>query len=535
MKMDTIKQRRSRKATAGQSHQQSNTEEEDDDEVAVCTKFSRGASFYYKLRVQKPEDVCEEISVCRHAFMSIHGISRGRLRHIQSSLMNSGMAPLERRGKHVSRPNQTPTQVVSLVEDHIRSFKPRQSHYSLRHNPHATYLPETLSVKQMHALFLDTYRIAVPYKVYWTIFTSKFNIRFGVPRSDTCTMCDELLQKLNACSNEDEKRHLNIQKELHLRKAEAFYSLKRKWKRKAREGKATVLSFDFMQNLPLPHLQTNAVFFARQLWYYVFGVHDLSNDDVSLYVYHECVGKKGQNDVTSLLFHYLHSKSDDLEDDLVLISDGCSGQNKNYAMVHFLYMLVHCFKMFQRITYIFPIRGHSYLPNDQDFSIVEKKKRKATIETPEEWDNLLRSCRSKPSPFNVVNVDQSDLCNIKEAVQPFFLKNPRPAVKLKPARMFRITQEHQFLEIRDTYNGPWRSCMIRNLHKLPTELVLQKLYPGPLPLNSGKRKDLRNLYSVLKPSSVMFYNSLGGPELDTAGVESEVDLDMSDNSSGGDG
>ncbi|KAJ8886271.1 hypothetical protein PR048_012480 [Dryococelus australis] len=73
------------------------------------------------------------------------------------------MSPLERRGKHVSRPNQKPIQVVSLVEDHVRSLKPRQSHYSLRQNPHATYLPETLSVKQMHAIFLDNYRIAVPY------------------------------------------------------------------------------------------------------------------------------------------------------------------------------------------------------------------------------------------------------------------------------------------------------------------------------------------------------------------------------------
>ncbi|KAJ8877764.1 hypothetical protein PR048_022219 [Dryococelus australis] len=142
--------------------------------------------------------------------MRIHGISRGRLRYIQSSLISSGMSPLERRGKHVSKPNKTPTQVVSSVEDHITYFKPRQSHYSLRHIPHATYLPETLSAKQMHAILLDTYRIAIPYKVYWTIFTSKFNIRFGVSCLDTFIMCDELLQKLNACSNEDEKRQLNI-------------------------------------------------------------------------------------------------------------------------------------------------------------------------------------------------------------------------------------------------------------------------------------------------------------------------------------
>ncbi|KAJ8884771.1 hypothetical protein PR048_010967 [Dryococelus australis] len=126
-----------------------------------------------------------------------------------------------------------------------------------------------------------------------------------------------------------------------------------------------------------------------------------------------------------------------------------------------------------------------------------------------------------------------DFCNIKEAVQAFFLETPRPAVKLKPARMLRITQYLRFLEIRDSYTCTWRSWMISNTHKLPTKITLQKVYPGLLPLKSGKFSDLRKPYRVLKPSSIIFYNSLGDPVSDTADVESEVELDMSDTSSGG--
>nr|CAH7733009.1 unnamed protein product [Callosobruchus chinensis] len=58
-------------------------------------------------------------------------------------------------------------------------------------------------------------------------------------------------------------------------------------------------------------------------------------------------------------------------------------QNKNYVKMHFLYMLVHCLNLFDTITYIFPIRGHSFLPNDQDFSIISKKKAVETAEIPE--------------------------------------------------------------------------------------------------------------------------------------------------------
>jgi hypothetical protein len=77
------------------------------------------------------------------------------------------------------------------------------------------------------------------------------------------------------------------------------------WKAKAKSGEATVILFDFMQNLPLPHIRNNAVFFAYQLWYYVFGIHNLANDDATMYIYNDSVARKGQNEVTSFLLHFL--------------------------------------------------------------------------------------------------------------------------------------------------------------------------------------------------------------------------------------
>lgn len=86
-----------------------------------------------------------------------------------------------------------------------------------------------------------------------------------------------------------------------------------------------------MQNLPVPHLKTNAIFYARQLWHCVIGVHDLATSSkASMYTYHETIGKKGQNDVTSLLLDYLKNIKDDLKEEIILISDGCPGQNKNF-------------------------------------------------------------------------------------------------------------------------------------------------------------------------------------------------------------
>ncbi|CAH1112277.1 unnamed protein product [Psylliodes chrysocephalus] len=163
--------------------------------------------------------------------------------------------------------------------------------------------------------------------------------------------------------------------------------------------KIDCISFNFMQNLPLPHIPSDPVFYSRQLCYPIFGIHNLDTDEASIYAYTEGQAKKGANDVCSMLLHFFNSNNFTTRS-LVLLSDRCPGQNKNYIMLHFLFILVHVLNIFEKITYLFPIRGHSYLPNDQDFALIEKKKPYLErVKTPEEWDKVILSARSKPSKF----------------------------------------------------------------------------------------------------------------------------------------
>lgn len=360
------------------------------------TSKTHAVSYSYKVRKVNGKDQ----TVCLQAFLSFFGVTVARIRRLQNSLIMFGKSPRDKRGTHKNRPTKFPQEVSHLIALHIKSFKSRQSHYSRRQNPNCVYLPEGLSIKIMYSLFVAEYKLNIPYKIYWSVFTKDFNIKFGLPRSDTCAECDNINQKLNSQNiSDEEKLQLSTTRELHLRKAEAFHAMKRYYREKAQRNEVTCISFDFMQNLPLPHIPTNPVFFSRQLWYYIFGVHDLATNDASIYTYYEGQCKKGSSDVISMLFHYL--KNLDCNRKLVLLSDGCPGQNKNYAMVHFLYTLVHSLDMFDCIKYIFPVRGHSFLPNDQDFALIEKKKRKrGIVELPEEWDELIRNARASPVHLN---------------------------------------------------------------------------------------------------------------------------------------
>lgn len=52
-----------------------------------------------------------------------------------------------------------------------------------------------------------------------------------------------------------------------------------------------------MQNLPLPHIPIQNIFYLRQLWVQCFGIKDLKTDKSTFYMYQESIGNKGANEV----------------------------------------------------------------------------------------------------------------------------------------------------------------------------------------------------------------------------------------------
>lgn len=482
--------------------------------------FQHEVAYHYKVRVQGSPSH-QEVPVCAKAFASLHGITRGRLRTIQSKVI-SGTIPIDGRGTHDTRPHKVPIELIHLIKLHIKSFKARQSHYSLRDNPNVMYLPEELSVNKMHGLFLHEVRINIPYRVYYNVFRKEFNIKFGLPRSDTCSICDELKLKI-MCATDNEKDELIVQKTLHLQKAKKFRDLKNAYKEKAQKGECMVLSFDYMQNLPLPHIKTGDVFYSRQMWYYVFGIHDLANDAVSIYCYTEMTGKKGASDVTSLLLHYLNNRQI-TSDNLVLLSDGCGGQNKNHVMVYFQYFLVHVLKIFKTITHVFPVRGHSYLPNDTDFALIGNKKNRCSPEVPADWDEIIREARVYPSPFEVIPVTQDCFFNMKGALTPAFLKVPKPALKLRQARIIKTNGQYPFIKVKNTFTGPSFRSEIRKKQPLP-EFVLDPLYFAPIEMTDAKKANLMNLSKYLTSSENRdYYRQICG----NANQEDTDDIEVDD-------
>lgn len=56
-----------------------------------------------------------------------------------------------------------------------------------------------------------------------------------------------------------------------------------------------------MQNLPLPHIPVQEVFYMRQLCIYEFCVHNLKTEKAVFYSYQEGEAYKGPNEVCTFL------------------------------------------------------------------------------------------------------------------------------------------------------------------------------------------------------------------------------------------
>ncbi|KAK4873770.1 hypothetical protein RN001_013130 [Aquatica leii] len=280
----------------------------------------------------------KRIEVCKQAFLSLHAITHDRVYRL-CRLLSCGKSPRDMRGRQAPG-NSKPISLVQLIINHIKSFPTKNTHYT---GAEKKYLNEKLNIRQMHKMFEELHpEIKVKYSFYYKIFKERFSLSFGRPQVDTCCKCEELGVKISSkMLNDTAKRVAAAEKLVHLRRAKKCFRQMDEIKVKTQNDPTTAgICIDYMQNLFLPQIPIQETFYLHQLTVSVFDIHYLKTGKALLHVYHEGVGRKGPNEVSSFIMNYIKTCLPKNVQHLHIFSDGCGGQNKNHCLIRMCAALV---------------------------------------------------------------------------------------------------------------------------------------------------------------------------------------------------
>lgn len=182
-------------------------------------------------------------------------------------------------------------------------------------------------------------------------------------------------------------------------------------------------------------------------------------------------------------------------------------------------------KKFDKIEQYFPIRGHSFLPCDRDFSQIKRRLKKFDrIYSVRQLIQIILSCSPKnPQKFTVKLVEADEILDFKGWWPTHFKRNPVSVetsgrkVKKEDKVYFGISSFHYFSY---TSNSPgvlraytFIDGLVFHTFNMSKNTVLefpiQKAYPtGKVPLKKSKIDDVVKLQPYIPEKYMQFYVTL---------------------------
>ena len=243
---------------------------------------------------------------------------------------------------------------------------------------------------------------------------------------------------------------------------------------------------DYCQNMDLPHFgqeQPGETYYYSPLNISCFGCCDFATDILDAFVYNEGEGRKGGNNVCSLLYKKLQddgiiqlSKDKGPGAQLSLVFDNCAGQNKNRMVLRLGQYLIDA-GIFRRIEIIFLIMGHTKNICDRRFKDLKNRFHHRNVYTMEQLIKTLSD--GNENVVKVVHVNRNHFFNWDK----FFTNNLNYKKAIKDCSKFHcfyydhiqagiIHKQHNRLDISST-----KETVNKNTNNLIWKQSLKDLCP----------------------------------------------------------
>lgn len=263
-----------------------------------------------------------EIPVCKPFFLKTLNISDTVIMNLKKKTRKDDNIGVDGRGKHVNH-IKTSGETLMNIKNHILRFPRVESHYC-RKSSTVQYLPADLNLQKMFEFFeKENPETTVKISTYRRVFKT-FKLSFHKPKKDLCNFCTKYKN-----STENEKTLLNDQMNEHMQNKEDSRAEKQRDK-EAAEADLTlkVYTYDLQAVLSSPRAEESSFYYSRKFATYNLTLYDLATGAGFCYLWHETNGKRGADEVASILYKHLQNLPGNV-DKVILYSDCCGGQNRN--------------------------------------------------------------------------------------------------------------------------------------------------------------------------------------------------------------
>lgn len=477
-----------------------------DDSKAHDVRFSYILRFYDN---KNPRN----IPVCRQFLADTFQISLRTLTGWAKKPVNQ----LENKKIGVPSPKKIDSANVLAFLEKIPCY---DSHYSRRKNSTKKYLDPGLTLTKLYQMYTrqcqeENRGIDVKSKKFEEIIKNETNIYIHNLHKDTCATCDSIKTELFHASMSRRKNLLEI-REKHQIEVEKTKKMFDDDRDNADEN-SVMVTFDLQKALPLPVLTSGPAYYSRNIYVYNLGVHCFPpNFATSMFVWDETTGSRGSQEISSCLVKFLRIQTSQVKK-IMLYCDRCGAQNRNIKLT--LSLLQHLSSPqveTETIDIKFMVSGHSYLPNDRDFGVIEKEiQRHENIYEPNEYYEIIRTCKEK-LPFKVIEMNREEFLSTSTLEKSIVnRKKTEDNEKADWTKMSWIRLEKnkpfQYKFKNSITDENFQTVNLKN-NKNPNDTLFPTikplLYQQPRLVSTEKIQNIQNLMRFIPQEKQNFYQNL---------------------------
>ena len=461
------------------------------------SNFKRTVTNQYKLN---------GMTVCSKVFQSTLGITQSRVLYCLNRNKGKSIANPDMRGKY-NRENSLKDEKCKKTREFLDNFPKYQSHYS---NSSRLYFHPELNKTKLFNLYKSEVQDSLNEKQFRKLLNN-YNIRFYIPKTDTCQKCDKLKMKISSTNVAEEKnKWLEELRDHHERANEARKVLQHISDEATGEGKTLFFTFDLEKTQPLPYLNTSVVFYKRELWLYNFGIHTTQDKKGYMCIWLENEAGRGSNEICSCIHEFLDSTNLTGIEEIHTISDGCMGQNKNKFVISFM-MWVCDNKNIKAWQHTYLESGHSFLPNDRDFGKIEqKKKQQLQIYSKEQYYTLISEAQPK-RPLKIIEMNGSfkDVKNLANNRKFPNIDSDDNKFQWTEIKWLKVKQQSDLVEFKYTNKKDAASRFVTfGIRRGQTAANHLMPLSGAHKISKEKYKDLQELLPYIPETVHSFYKNL---------------------------